>query len=347
MFAIYCSSLRAVVMIKIWICVMCNLRGYTMAKNRLTVILVLCTGAVYGAQQEGKMVEKKAPGFAGRTESVLHSTISLAGRLAMRGLGFATNYPRLTCAIVTVAPMVVPRYRYFVGRQAGRIVRIATRKMGRWLQQGLQNWLLKPFDDKIEVAQHGLDEQYQILGGHTGQLTGLQGRMDKVYDDTQGLVARHATLHENVLKMQDTLSRHSEQLDVISELSSKTHDQSRATHATVEAQSAQLASLVEQEGATSAHVQKVAASMEELYAQLVLVDGKMTEEKTEINDKIELLARDLAQLSADQRQLFQDYGTQFSGRFDRMAENLRVILESMPVRQAMTCGQQSRMALRQ
>lgn len=323
-----------------------------MLGHRLSVFMVACTCALYGGQpvpSEQRVVEKKQVGLVKRSEQAIQSAASITYRLVLRTFGFTARYPRLTLMIVTVGPMAFPRYRYYVRRQAGRIVQSVTRKIGRWVQQTLRGWLLAPFDDRLAIAQQGLEEQHGILDGHTGQLNELQGAMHNLEGSAHNLLGGQELLHTKVLKMQEALSEHTSQLKVIAEKEAAVHEQVKSTHIIVEnikeasrAHTDQLASIAEQEGATSAQVKKATVSIDELYEQLVKLDGSMAEGKTETLERIGLLERHLGQLSEEQKSLFRDYGAQFSGRFDQLSENFRRLLEQIVARQPIPCAQQYR-----
>ena len=255
-----------------------------MLGHRFSVLLITCTCTLYSGQT-GRM------GVAGYTEQALSVVAHLTGRLAMRSFGFTMNYPRLTFTLATVTPMVFPRYRYFVRRQAKSIIGNVTARFGKWLQHNLQEWLLKPFNDKLDVATQGLDEQYQILHDHTNQLTDVQDRIGHVYDDTQSLVKGHTLLFEKVSRLEELFSEHGQQHNLISD--------------------------------------------------------RIDQGKAETLDKIGLLEQRLEQLSDDQKKLFKDYGTEFSGRFDELSEHLRIVLESMAARHVVACRQQYRLEVAQ
>ena len=286
-----------------------------MAKSRWLVSLILCTSTLFGSQsetQDQKVLENKPEGVVARTEQALALAGSLVARLTLKTIGFSVRYPRITFLMTAVAPMVVPRYRCFVGRQTSQLVGMFTRRIGQWVQQGFRGWLLAPFNDRLGAAQLGIDEQHKILDGHTGQLTGLHDTIGRISEDTRGLVVEHATLQRKVEVLHEILEEHNPRLKGISE----------------------------QGSTTSTQVQKVAVSIDELYAQLVKIESRVAEGKTETIDKIEFLEKNLGQLSAEQKKLFEDYGAQFLGRFDQLSESLRLVLGSLSARQVASCSQQ-------
>lgn len=266
-----------------------------MLKYRCAVLLVMFTAALYGSQPEQTSIGKGSPGVAGYTERALSLAAHLTGRLAMRSFNFTLNYPYLTCTLATVAPLVFPRYRHMVSLQTRCIIHTVGRSFGQWLQHSLQEWLLRPFNDKLDITQKGLDDQHEILGGHTNQLAGLQDTIDKVYGDTQSLVKEHALLREKVSQIEGLILEHN---NSISALGNK-------------------------------------------------LDEQMVQGKAETLDKIDLLESHLGHISDDQKKLFEDYGVQFSGRFDQLEDHLRIVLEALAVRHAVSCGQQSRLAIAQ
>lgn len=290
----------------------------------LPIMVIAWSSIFYAAQQEqlGKKVVKKTIGVLGHTEQALKATVAVAGKVAVGTVSLAVNYPRLTLLVLTVTPMIVPRCRSYVSSMGTFFMG----KIGMWVRQTVGEWLLEPFSNKLTSTEAALNEQRKVIHDCNAQLLRLDGRVGHIHSDTQDLLRRQGSLDEQVRQMNAVMAEQTERLNA-------TYTVAKGVEVTLQDQAGRLASISAQEDTTSLEIQKISVSLDELYGQLAQLDGRVADGRTESIDKLALLERHLGELSAEQKSMFQQYGAQFTLRFDQLSESLRVLLASVGNRQ--------------